>query len=44
MPWKYIICLAICAGLLCGLAACSEKTQIRPQGEVAIGGSVKSHK
>jgi len=44
MPWKHIICLAVCAVLLCGLAACSEKAQIRSKGEMTIGGSVGSRK
>lgn len=43
MLWKTIICLAVCA-LLCGLAACSEKVDIRPKGEMTLGGSVESRK
>jgi hypothetical protein len=42
MPWEKILWLALCAGLLWGSAACSEKAEIRPKSEVLIGGSVKS--
>jgi len=44
MSWKEIAWLAVCAGLLCMLAACSEKAQMRVKGETVIGGSVENHK
>jgi len=44
MPWKNVICLVLCASLLYGLAACSEKVEIRPKGEMVIGGSVETRK
>ena len=44
MPWKKIIRLMLCAGLLCCLAACAEKVEIRPKGEMVIGGTVESHR
>jgi len=44
MSWKEVICLALCASLLYALAACSEKVEIRPKGEMVIGGGVESRK
>jgi hypothetical protein len=44
MPWKKLIRLAVCAGLLYGLAACSEKVEIRPKGEMVIGAGVETRK
>jgi|GEM_PF-4601767 len=44
MLWKKIILLMLCAGLLYCFAACAEKVEIRPKGEMVIGGSVESHK
>ena len=44
MPWKKILWSLVCAGLLYGLAACSEKVEIRPKGEMTVGGGVESRK
>ena len=44
MPWKKILWSLVCACLLHGLAACSEKVEIRPKGEMTIGGGVEGRK
>ena len=44
MSWKNIIRLMLCACLLYGLAACSEKAEIRAKGEMTIGGGVESRR